>query len=57
MDRNGALRNDVRFTYPNGRVIEIRNSDHGKFIDGTMVPLDCIIELLDIMRDFVVTEL
>ena len=51
------LRSDVTFTFPSGNTIEIKNSQHGQAITGDNMPLNSIIELLDVMKDFVEKEL
>lgn len=51
------LRNDVSFVFPSGRTIEIKNTEHGRPITGDNLPLDAVIELLDVMKDFVEKDL
>lgn len=48
---------DVRFTFPSGRVFEIKNTQHGMPLTGDNMPLDVIFQLLDVMRDFVDKDL
>lgn len=55
--RKQQLRGDVRFTFPSGRKIEIKNTENGRPISGDNLPLEVVIELLDVMRDFVDKEL
>src|SRR5205085_9641008 len=55
--KTGKLRSDVSFAFPNGRVVEIKNTEHGKPISGLNMPVDVILGLLDAMKDFARTEL
>ena len=55
--KTGELRTDVTFTFPNGRAITVKNTEHGKPIDGTNMPIDVVLALLDVMREFVKSEL
>lgn len=50
-------RGDVKFTFPSGRTIEIKNSMHGQPITGNNIPIYFVLELLEVMKDFVGKEL
>lgn len=55
--KSNALRPDVIFKFKNGRVIELKNSLHGKPITGDNFPLTAVFQLLDEMESFVENEL
>lgn len=55
--KTGKLRGDIRYVFPSGRRIEIKNNLHGQPITGDNIPIDSVVELLDVMRDFVEKDL
>jgi hypothetical protein len=55
--KTGKLRSDVKFEFPRGRIVEIKNTEHGKPIDGSNMPVELILGLLDVMAEFVRIEL
>jgi hypothetical protein len=55
--KTGKLRSDVKFQFPDGRVVEIKTTEHGQPITGNNMPIDVVFGLLDVMRNFVTTAL
>jgi hypothetical protein len=51
------LHADVSFTFPSGKTLGIKNSEHEKPITGDNLPLDSVLALLDVMENFVEKEL
>ena len=56
-NKKNSLRADVNYTFPSGKALEIKNTEHEKPITGDNLPLNLVIELLDVMENFVEKEL
>jgi hypothetical protein len=52
-----CLRPDVNYTFANGRSVLISNTEHGRLLDGTLMAIDVVPQLLDEMRRFVEADL
>lgn len=52
--RDGTLRDDVSFTAKDGRVFTLSKKLHGQLATGNELSFEAIMELLEVMREFVI---